>query len=334
VKPRSLFFCLSVAVVALAGFTRGSAEAAAPSTLRFVYDWPVPDFGMVPVAVGMQKGFYEKHGLKVEALFPPDAQTTARMLATDKADIGFEATTDLIFAANQGVPVISIANFVQHNTWCLIGRPGEPVEISALRGKSIGIFTDSWTRVMMGFVLRKAGLSENDVHQIIVQDDDIPLLLSKKLDIATNVASYGVAEIQDNIHKQPTLACGDDIGVPNIPVWSYTASPAWLEKNADAARAFLAATAEATVWSTQHPEEAAQLFQKAYPASGSSNYAVIGWKETLSGLAGSQGYFVQSDKQWTDLAEAIKGIGQIPEVKPATTYYSNAFIPADLPKPP
>jgi ABC-type nitrate/sulfonate/bicarbonate transport system substrate-binding protein len=330
----AVFARLGLACCTALGFGWGTAHAAPLTPLRFVYDWPVPDFGMVPVAVGVSNGFYEKHGLKLSILFPPDAQTTARMLATDRADVGFEPTTDIIFAANQGVPVVAIANFVQHNTWCLIGRPGEPIDMSALKGKSIGIFTDSWTKVMMGFVVQKAGIGEADVRQIIVQDDDIPLLLSKKLDIATNVAAYGIAEIQDNIHQQPTLACGDTIGVPDIPVWSYTGSPAWLSKNATTAQAFLAATAEATAWSTQHPEEAAKIFQKAYPASGTSGYAVIGWKETLPGLAKDGQYFTQTDKQWTDLAAAIKGIHQIPDAKPASTYYTNAYIPADLPKAP
>ena len=115
------------------------------------------DFDMVPIVVGQQEGFYEKHGLTVSVVFPPDATTTARMLATSRGDIGFEATTDLVFAANQGVPVVAIANFTQSNSWCLIGRPGEPVDITKLKGKSIGIFTDSWTKAMMGFVHQEGG---------------------------------------------------------------------------------------------------------------------------------------------------------------------------------
>jgi putative hydroxymethylpyrimidine transport system substrate-binding protein len=302
-------------------------RAAALTTVRFVYDWPVADFDMVPIAVGQEKGFYEKHGLKVDVLFPPDAQTTARMLATKRADIGFEATTDLIFAANQGVPVVAIANFTQSNSWCLIGRPNEPIDMSKLKGKSIGIFTDSWTKAMMGFVLKKAGLQDSDVKQIIATDDDIPLLLTKKIDLATNAAAYGLAEIGDGAHETPTMACGDDIGVPNIPVWAFTASPDWLKTNAATAKAWLAGTAEAIDWSVAHPKEAADLFTKAYPPSGSEKYNLIGWTYTAGLMKGPDGYFKQTDKQWTVLAEALKDIGQIPEVKSPSTYYTNAYIP-------
>jgi ABC-type nitrate/sulfonate/bicarbonate transport system substrate-binding protein len=303
------------------------ARAATLTPVRFVYDWPVADFDMVPIVVGQQNGFYEKHGLKVDVVFPPDATTTARMLATSRGEIGFEATTDLVFAAQQGVPVVAIANFTQSNSWCLIGRPGENVDMSQLKGKSIGVFTDSWTKAMMGFVLKKAKLQDTDVQQIIAQDDDIPLLLTKKIDFATNAAAYGLAEIVDGAKQQPTMACNDAIGVPNIPVWSFTAAPAWLKDNAATAKAWLAATSDAIDWSIAHPKEAAAIFTKAYPPAGSANYNVIGWTYTAGLMKGPDGYFKQNDAQWTVLAGALKDIGQIPAVKAPATYYTNDYLP-------
>jgi len=310
-----------------AGACVGVAGAAEPVPVRFVYDWPVADFGLLPVVIGQLRGFYAHHGLAVEILFPPNAQTTGRMLAAGRADIGLEGATDLVFAANQGVPVVAIANYTQSNSWCLIGRPGEPVDITKLKGKSIGIFTDSWTKAMMGFVLKKAGLQDTDVQQIIATDDDIPMLLDKKIDIATNAAAYGLAEIVDGAHVQPTMACNDAIGVPDIPVWSFTATPAWLKANGATARAWLAATSDAIDWSVAHPKEAAVLFTKAYPPSGSTNYNVIGWTYTAALMKGPDGYYKQSDSQWTVLAQSLKDIGQIPEVKAPSVYYTNAYLP-------
>jgi len=318
-----LRLCISLCI-ALCG---AAASAAEQKPVRFVYDWPVPDFGMVPVVVGQKKGFYANHGLAVEALFPPDAQTTARMLATGRADIGFEGTTDLIFAANQGIPVVAIANFTQSNSWCLIGRPGEPIDVAHLKGKSIGLFTDSWTRAMMGFVLKKAKLTDNDLREISAQDDDLPLLLAHKIDIATNAAAYGVAEVVTATAAQPTLACNEAIGVPNIPVWAFTASPAWLGANAATAKAWLAATADAITWSIAHPAEAATLFTQAYPATGSIQFNTLGWTYTAGLMRGPAGYFKQTEAQWTVLAGALRDLGQIPVVKPAAAYFTNAYLP-------
>jgi ABC-type nitrate/sulfonate/bicarbonate transport system substrate-binding protein len=305
----------------------GVAVAAELTTVRFVYDWPVADFGLLPVVIGQQRGYYQNHGLKVDVLFPPNAQTTGRMLAAGRADLGLEGATDLIFAANEGVPVVAIANYTQSNSWCLIGRPGEPVDLAQLRGKSIGVFADSWTRAMMGFVLRKAHLREGDVQQIIADEDDIALLLSRKIDIATNAAAWGVAQVESTIGQQPTLACNDAIGVPNIPVWAFTASSDWLRTHGATAKAWLAATAEALDWSVAHPQEAAALFTHAYPASASLRYNEVAWGYHATLMRGPQGFFRQSDAQWTTLSAALAGIGQIPAVKPPSTYFTNAYLP-------
>jgi len=297
------------------------------TTVRFVFDWSVADFAIVPLVVGQQMGFYKNHGLKVEVLFPPDAQTTARMLATDRGDIGFEGATDLVFAANYGIPIISIANFTQTNSWCLIARPGERIDLTELKGKAVGSFTDSWSKAMMSFVLKKANLHDGDVRQIITQEDDLPLLLTRKIDIATNGAAYGTASIMDALHLPPALACNDAIGVPNIPVWALTASLSWLKFHGATAKAWLAATSEAIDWSIAHPTEAASLFTQAYPSSGSNNYNIIGWNFTTKLMNGPAGYFRQTDAQWTVLPNAIKNLGQISAVKPPSSYYTNAYLP-------
>ena len=320
-------YLLATLVVGLLGPLAPLRAGAEPMSVRFVYDWPVADFGMVPMVVAQQRGLYQKHGLKVDLLFPPDAQTTPRMLATGRADIGFEAATDLVFAANQGVPIVAIANFTRSNSWCLIGRPGEPIALTQLKGKSVGIFTDSWTRAMMAFVLKKAGLREGEVREITTQNDDIPLLLAGKIDLATNSAGWGVAEVMDHLHQQPTLACNADIGVPNIPVWAITAASPWLQTHGAAAQAWLAALAEAIDWSVAHPAEAAQVFTQAYPSAGSLNYNVIGWSYTARLMSGPGGYFKQDDEQWRVLAGALRDTGQIAAVKPSSVYYTNAYLP-------
>jgi ABC-type nitrate/sulfonate/bicarbonate transport system substrate-binding protein len=303
-----------------------SAMAADPITVRFVYDWPVPDFALLPIAIGRDMGFYARHGLKVEILFPPDPQTTIRMLATGRADIGLEGTTDVIFAANQGIPIVAIANYTQSNSWCLIGRPGETIDLAHLKGKSIGTFTDSWTRAMMGFVLKKANLQEGDVRQIITQNNDIALLLAKRIDIATNVAAFGIAEVLEVAHAQPALACNADIGVPDIPVWVVTASPSWLKANGAVAKAWLAGTSDAIDWAIAHTGEAAQVFTKSYPATGSLKYNTIGWSNLATLMKNRDGYFRQRDAQWTVLSAALHDVGQIQTPKAASSYYTNEYL--------
>lgn len=321
-------FGTAAALAALAALW-GPAPAAVAAELtpvRFVFDWTTADFEMIPTVIGQKKGFYEAEGLTVEAILPPDSQTTARMLAVGQAEIGYEATTDVVFGASQGVPITSIGLYSQTNNWGLFGRPGEPVSLDALKGKSIAIFTDSWTKAMMPFVLKAAHLTENDVKLIIAEDSDTPLLLAGKIDIATNTSNYIIPTVQTTVHKDPTGLVGAACGAPDVPVWTYTASTDYLAKHGDVARKWMRATIKATEWAVDHPDEAAQIFTAAYPDSGTLEYNTLGWKTTVPLLKGPKGYMAQTDANWLPLAQALKDTDQIPAVLPAAKYYTNELM--------
>lgn len=317
----------TVGLAALAAvFGAGPAQAADLTTVRFVYDWASADFELIPTLVGQQKGFYEAEGLKVDVIFPPDSQTTARLLAVGQAEIGFEATTDVVFGASQGIPITSIGLYTKSNNWGLFGRPGEPLSLDNLKGKSIGIYTDSWTKAMMPFVLKAAKLTEDDVKLIIAQDSDTNLLLAGKIDIATNTENYLVPQVQETLKKDPTSLIGPAAGAPDVPVWAYTASTAYLADHGDVAKKWMRATIKATEWAAEHPDEAAEMFTKAYPDGGSLAYNTSGWKLTLKLMKGDTGYMAQEDKNWLPIAQALKDTDQIKEVLPATKYYTNELL--------
>jgi NitT/TauT family transport system substrate-binding protein len=312
---------------ALAAAMAGTPAAAADlTTVRFVYDWASADFELIPTVIGQQKGFYEAEGIKVEVVFPPDSQTTARLLAVGQAEIGFEATTDVVFGAAQGIPITSIGLYTQSNNWGLFGRPGEPLSLDNLKGKSIAIYTDSWTRAMMPFVLKAAKLTEDDVKLIIAQDSDTNLLLAGKIDIATNTENYLVPQVQETLKQDPTSLIGPAAGVPDVPVWTYTASTDYLASHGDVAKKWMRATIKATEWAADHPEEAADIFTKAYPEGGSLAYNIGGWKLTAALMKGQNGYMMQDDQHWLPIAQALKDSDQIKEVLPASKYYTNELL--------
>ncbi|KXV35801.1 hypothetical protein AD940_01515 [Gluconobacter thailandicus] len=306
-------------------------EARAAESLhhvRLVYFWPVQGFLLIPIVVAQEQGIYRKYGLDVSIVLPPDAQTTARMLATGQAEIGMEARTDVVFAAEVSLPLISIANYDQHNSWCVVGRPGEVINLGALEGKKIGIFTDSWTAVMMHLLFEKTGVKKPDnVQQIITQFEDLPLLLSGRLDLATNAASFAIAASIAQDGKMPSLACPNVTGVPDIPIWSFTTTPEWLKLHGTDARAWLAATREGLLWAMAHPTEAAALFSKIYPEVDSPLYDKAGWAAAVPYFGNNDTALSQTSQSWSELASEMHRIGLISKIRPLSSYYTNDFLP-------
>ena len=98
------------------GNSPGTQQSSAqPKTIRVVFDWPGIDFEAVPLTVGNARGFYKKAGLNVQIVIPPSTSTTVKMIAAGKGDIGFDTTTDVVFAQAAGIDVKSIANYSQDN---------------------------------------------------------------------------------------------------------------------------------------------------------------------------------------------------------------------------
>ncbi|HET9123770.1 MAG TPA: ABC transporter substrate-binding protein, partial [Solirubrobacteraceae bacterium] len=286
-------------------------------------------FEVVPFVVGEKQGFYAKQHLKVSVILPPDTSTTVKMVARGEADIGFDTTADVAFARAANIPITSIGNYSMQNNWGLFTNPGQPVNIHQLKGKSIGVFTDAWTKSMMPFVLRAGHVTPSQVKQIIFTSNDLAPLLAHKIDIATNTSNYALAGIKSSSGKNPEVALGTKFGAPNVPIWDYTAMSSWLQSHATEAREFLTATAEATRWAISHPTQAVNEFVAAYPRNGESvKYNLIGWKATIPFLRNTQGQLLtQTSQEWTQITGALKSAGQISTTFPPSKYYTNAYLP-------
>jgi len=329
---------LSVALsaVGLVTSSAGAASAASLKTVTFAYDFPGPDFELTPIVVAQKLGYFTSAGIKVNVIFPPNTSTTTQLLATGGANIGFITTTDMGVAVNAGVPVESIANYSMSNNWALFAKPGVSLTAakikSQLQGKTIFSYGDTWTNAMLPFVLKYAGLTTSQVKVVTnPTGNDLTDLLAGKVDVSTSTTNYEIPGFTGSGTKgTETTLLGTSVGAPNIPVWVYATTKNYASANSATLKAFLGAVAKATAWAVANPTAAAADFTNAYPKSGyTPAYNKQGWALTVPFLKNSAGkYFVQTDSQWTTLANALKSIKLITKVPAASTYYTNAFLPA------
>jgi ABC-type nitrate/sulfonate/bicarbonate transport system substrate-binding protein len=318
-------------VSAACGGSSGSGSVARTqtrvTTLRMVFDWPGIDFEAVPITVGNARGYYKQAGLKVDIVIPPSTSTTVKMLAAGKGDIGFDTTTDVVFAQAAGIDVKSIANYSQDNNWGLVAPPGKPIDVKSIKGKSIGIFTDSWTKAMMPYVLEAGHVTASQIRQPIFSSDDIAPLLAGKIDLATNTVNYAIAQIQSTTGKRPSVLLATKFGAPNVPIWVYTATTSWLKQHGKQAKAFLSATRKAMAWSIAHPAAAVKDYLAAYPKiGGGMKYSLAGWKATIPALGKKSKLLTQRKSQWTQVAHALKSVGLLPKPLAASKYFTNKYL--------
>ncbi|MGH3359458.1 MAG: ABC transporter substrate-binding protein [Nocardioidaceae bacterium] len=304
------------------------ASGADASRIRFVFTWPTPDYELVPLVVGQSQGFYEEAGLDVDVTFPPDTATAVKVLATGDGDIALPTTTDIVAAGETGLPVTSVANYSQSNNWGFFSKPGVPLDdIEDLKGKSVAVFADTFSKAMMSAVLKANDMAPEDLDQVTV-DDSTRLMLAGKIDVATNTTNYLVPQVLAETGEEPGVLLGKDNGAPDMPIWVYAAADSYMEEHPESVEKFLAATAEATEWAMDNPDEAVTAYEEAFPQNGYTHELnVDGWKATAELLKNEDGeLFTQTDEQWTDLADALVDSGALGEALPPSDYYTNEYI--------
>jgi ABC-type nitrate/sulfonate/bicarbonate transport system substrate-binding protein len=319
----------TIVTAAWASSTRSASAGRSHglATVRVVFDWPGIDFEAVPLTVGNARGFYKKAGLNVQIVIPPSTSTTVKMLAVGRGDIGFDTTTDVVFGQAAGIDVKSIANYSQNNNWGLVAKPGAKINVKKIKGKSIGIFADSWTKAMMPYVLKAGGVTSSQVKQPIFSSDDIAPLLAGKLDLATNTLNYAIAQVQSATGKRPSVLLATKFGAPNVPVWVYTGMNSWLKGHASQAKKFLSATRKAFAWSIAHPAAAVKDYLKAYPKiGGGMKYSLDGWKATIPALGTTSSLLTQRASEWNQVTRALKSVGLLSKPLPASSYFTNAYL--------
>jgi putative hydroxymethylpyrimidine transport system substrate-binding protein len=306
----------------------GTVGDGALTELTVATEWPFPDPLWIPFLAAQDQGFYEQNGLDVTVQPPPDNSTTMKMLAGGQAQVGLSAITDVVFATAEGLPVVSVANMSRSNNWGLFSLDEQPIEVSALAGKTIGIYNDSWTAAMLPVMLESGGLTMDDVQTVAATTSVIPLLLGGEIDVATEVTNLGGVEITTSGGGEPQVLLAPEAGAPDTPVWVYVANADFAGENPDVVTAWLEATKQGAEWATENAEEAVALFEQAYPEVASAHeYNLEAWSATVPLLTKDGEFFTQTDEQWTAFTQALVGADQLDEALDPSEYYTNEYLP-------
>lgn len=320
---------LALAALVLAAFAATASSqprASKLTTIRMVQEWPVADGFWIPWIVARDKGWYKAAGIDLQIIPPPTVADTVKFLGTGRADIGFTTILDVIFAKAQNAPITSIGAYSQSNNWGLIGRQGEKVTVAGLKGKTVGIYNDAWTKAQLSIMLESAHLKLSDIKMVAAASDVVPLLLAKKVDVATGVTNAEASEVRTVGHQKPVMLLAKDYGVPNSPIWLIAANTSWLQKNPALAKTWFKVTKRALTWAIANPSAAVKMFEKAYPKAESYAYALDQWKATIPLFKSPGGYFHQDNAQWSKLLPALVKQKLITKALPAKSYYTNAYL--------
>lgn len=292
--------------------------------VNMVMEWPVADAFWTPFVVAKDKGYFKEAGIDLTITPPPTVADTMKFLGTAEADMAFTTTLDVLFARDQDAPVIATGAYGNENNWGLIAR--EPFELATIKGKTVGIYNDAWSKAQLTMMLNSVGLQLSDVQLVTAADNTVPLLLENRVDVITGVTNAESADVRVNGGFDPFFMPASEHGAPDAPIFVVAGNTDWLEENPDTAKAFMAASKRGLEDALSDPEAAMATFEKAYPGSD-MGFIVDSWNATAEILKAQQPPFEQSDAQWSGLLDAAVAQDLVKSVDEPSAYWTNDYLP-------
>lgn len=292
-----------------------AAPARAADKLTVLLDWFTnPDHA--PVITAHTKGFFAAEGLEVELIEPADPAMPPKLVAAGQGDIAISYQPTLHAQIDEGLPLKWIGTLVETPLNSLIVLKDGPIKtLEDLKGKKIGFSVSGFEDAMLGQMLKSVGLSVEDVELINVNFALSPALMSGQVDAV--IGAYRNFELtQIKIEgKEGKAFFPEENGVPIFDELVYVVHK---DQTDDPRYAkFLAAVEAATIYLTNHPDDAWDAFIEAYP-NLNDELNKRAWADTLPRFAKRPASL--DEGRYQRFAEFMHENGLIKAVVPVESY--------------
>ena len=292
-----------------------ATPALAADKLTVLLDWFVnPDHA--PLVVAREKGYFAARDLDVELIAPSDPSAPPRLVAAGEGDIAISYQPQLHMQVGQGLPITRIGTLAETPLNSLVVLEDGPVKsLKDLKGRKVGFSVGGFEDAVLGAMLKKEGLSLDDVELVNINFALSQSLMTGAVDAV--IGAFRNFELnQLDIEKRPGIAFyPEENGVPVYDELIFIAR----NDRADDPRfgRFMDAVEEATLWLTNHPREALDIFLKAYPDLD-NELNRRAWTDTLPRFAKRPRALDR--RRYERFAAFMKESGLIEEIPPLESY--------------
>jgi putative hydroxymethylpyrimidine transport system substrate-binding protein len=227
----------------------------------------LPNADHAGIYAAQATGEFERAGLDVEIVTPPDPSAPLKLLQAERADLAISYEPEVILARTKGVKLLSVAALVQKPLTTLMAIEGSGIRTAAdLEGKTIGTAGIPYQAAYLKTILARAQVPESSVKRVDVGFNLVPAMISKRVD-ATLGAFWNVEGVDLQARgRKPTILRMERLGVPTYNELVLAAKRTSLKPDAASRiRRFLQALARATAAVRDDPQVAVDALVEANP---------------------------------------------------------------------
>ena len=289
--------------------------AVAADKLTVLLDWFVnPDHAALVIA--KEKGLFAEAGLDVDLIAPADPSAPPRLVAAGQGDIAVTYQPQLHVQVSEGLPLVRIATLAETPLNTLLALADGPVKsVADLKGRTVGFSVGGFEDALLATMLKQEGLSLSDIKLVNINFALSQSLIAGKVDAV--IGAFRNFELnQLDIENRPGIAFYPE--EHGVPVYDELVAVAKSDRADDPTlRRFVDALEKATLWLTNHPDEAWTVFVAAHPDLD-NDLNKRAWRDTLPRLAKRPGALDRH--RYERFAEFMKQSGLIKEAAPLDSY--------------
>ncbi|HHY63806.1 MAG TPA: ABC transporter substrate-binding protein [Clostridiaceae bacterium] len=233
--------------------------------ITFVLDW-TPNTNHTGIYVARDKGYYKELGLDVEIIQPQEG-TSDTLVASGTAQFGISYQESVTYARASGVPIVSIAAVIQHNTSGFASLKEKNIlSPKDFEGRTYGGWGSETEAATIRYLMDQAGADFSKVKIMTIGDTDFfQASSSGQIDFAW--IFEGWAGIEAKLR-------GIDINYIDLgsiaPVFDYytpviITNENMIKNSRDIVESFMKATIKGYEFAIGNPEEAAEILLAAAP---------------------------------------------------------------------
>lgn len=235
-------------------------KTATLEEVNVVLDW-YPNAVHTFIYDAVDKGYYEKEGLKVNIVFPANVNDGITLTAAGKAQIGVYYPHDAIQArADQNVPIKIIGSIVQSPLNIVLSLQDKNITSPKdFVGKTIGYGGTVLSEEMIKSMMKNQGVDYKDTKFLDVGFDLMSSMTTNKVDATIGcLVNHEVPQMEEEGFKLNYFTV-DQYGVPSFPELVFLASDDMLKNKKDVLEKFLRASKKGFDDMKKSPDETLKI---------------------------------------------------------------------------
>lgn len=296
--------------------------------VQLVLNWS-PNTNHTGLYVARDLGYYEEEGLNVDIILPGASGPNA-IVGSGEVPFGVSYQEGVTEARVQGVPIVSIAAVLQHNTSVFASPVSKNIKSPKdFEGKMYGGFSSPAEPAVLQSLMQADGGADVDTVTIL-NVGEADFFTSVERDIDFSWIYYGWTGVEAELR-------GIELDIIHLTDYSekldyYTpvliTNEKTMQEQPELVKAFMAATDKGYQYAIEHPEESARILLEAEPELDEE--LVIASQKWISPRYQDDApqWGMQKLSVWENYASWMEEFGLLEGEFDAEAAFTNEFLPA------